>query len=53
VKAVKPKRKVVRDRPERVLRPVPEPRTAFAGPFRRYAEPYASGYGRPFFNFGW
>jgi hypothetical protein len=54
VKAVvaKPKRKIVRERTARHMPPEPEPRTAYASPFRRSSEPQTSGFLRPFFGFG-
>lgn len=53
----KPKKKVVREpQPDRTVRPAPaepEPRAAFAGSSRRFAEPPVPGHGRPIFGFGW
>jgi hypothetical protein len=51
----KRKKRVVRE-PSRLVREEriePDRRTAFAAPYRRYSEPYGSGYGRPPFGFGW
>lgn len=58
IKAVvaKPKKRIVREpKSERTARqfpPEPEPRTAFASPFRRSSEPPAPGFFRPPFGFG-
>jgi hypothetical protein len=54
IKAVvaKPKKRIVREPTARRLPPEPEPRTAFAGPFRRSSEPPAPGFWRPLFGFG-
>ena len=52
----KPKKKIVREpqseRTARQIPPEPEPRTAFASPFRRSSEPPAPGFLRPLFGFG-
>jgi hypothetical protein len=59
VKAVaKPKKKVVREpEPDRTMRRAPpelNPRAAFAGPFRRFAEPPELRYERrPIYGYGW